>query len=211
LVWDLVNEINISVELPVKRSFCIDVGAGILYAKPDADPRDFASVMTEVFRFRGRHPGIFDHSYINRRGFSFEVIPKFFPSKKKHLYIGPQLCFRYYYYKDKWVWLNASGSDYYHRSFYATQSEKSAVVQLNAMIGVQTPQIKRFIFDAFISVGMMYRGGVVRRSFEASYSSGGSYSNYYDPPKELTGSSVSVSVLVGFKIGWRFGKAKLYG
>ncbi len=211
LVWDLVNEINLSFEIPVKRSLCIDVGAGILYATTNKYDGNFASVLTELLHFRGNHLNFFDHSYINRKGFSLDVISKFFLSKKKHLYIGPQLCFRYYNYKNKWVWLDADGSDYYHVSWEALQSEKSAAVQLNAMVGVQTPQIKRFIFDAFISVGIMYRGGMVSRSVLQTDYHEGSVLDYCDPHEEIKGGGITPSVLLGFKIGYRFGKARLFG
>ncbi len=211
LVRDLTNEINLNFELPVKRSFCLEFGAGILYAKPGASRYDFASFLTRLTNIRGRHITMFDQSYLYRKGFSLEVIPKFFLSKKKHLYLGPQLGFHYYYYIDKYIFLDADGSDYYHRSFYAIQSEKSTAVNLNMIFGVQTPQIKRFLFDAFFSIGMMYRGGVVSRSADILYLHEGSVKDYYDPPKVLKGGGFFLSVQLGFKIGWRFGKAKLYG
>jgi hypothetical protein len=210
LVRDLINEINISIELPIKRSFCVDVGAGVLYTKPDAGQHDFASMISDVTRMRGRNLSYFDHSYLIRHGFSLEVIPKFFLSKKKHLYLGPQLCFRYYYYNDKWIFVDADGSDDYRREFDAIQCEKSGAVQLNAIFGVQTPQIKRFLFDAFISIGIMYRGGIVTRSIDETWYSEGSHIDYYDPPREIKGGGISVSGQIGFRLGWRFGKAKLY-
>jgi len=211
LVRDLTNEINLNFELPVKRSLCIEFGAGILYAKPDASRYDFASFLTKLTNIRGRNITMFDQSYLYRKGFSLEVIPKFFLSKKKHLYLGPQLGFHYYYYTDKFIFLDASGSDDYHRSSYAIQSEKSAAVNLNFLLGVQTPQIKRFLFDAFFSIGLIYRGGVVSRSLDIEYYYDGSHKDFYDPPKELKGGGFFLSVQLGFKIGWRFGKATLYG
>ena len=211
LVRDLTNEINLNFELPVKRSFCLEFGAGILYAKPGASRYDFASFLTTLTNIRGRHITMFDQSYLNRKGFSLEVIPKFFLSKKKHLYLGPQLGFHYYYYIDKYIFLDADGSDYYHRSFYAIQSEKSTAVNLNMIFGVQTPQIKRFLFNAFFSIGMMYRGGVVSRSVDILYLHEGSVKDYYDPPLKLKDGGIFLSVQLGFRIGWRFGKAKLYG
>jgi len=211
LVRDLTNEINLNFELPVKRSFCLEFGAGILYATPDPKACHFAGLLSEKFRIRNRNLSSFDHSYLFRKGFSLEVIPKFFLSKKKHLYLGPQLGFHYYYYSDKLIWLNADGSDYYHRSFYALQSEKSAAVNLNFLLGVQTPQIKKFLFDAFFSIGMTYRGGIVTRSLEMSYGSSGSHTDFLDPPQMLKVQGWELSVQLGFKIGWRFGKAKLYG
>ncbi len=211
LVRDLVNEINLNFELPIKRNLCLDMGAGIWYAKPDASRYDFAYFLTTLTNIRGRHITMFDQSYLYRKGFSLEVIPKIFLSKKKHLYLGPQLGFHYYYYTDKLIFLNADGSDYYHRSFYAIQSEKSAAVNLNAIIGVQTPQIKKFLFDAFFSIGMMYRGGVVSRSAYIVYHHEGSVKDYYNPPLELKDGGIFLSVQLGFRIGWRFGKAKLYG
>jgi len=211
LVRDLTNEINLNFELPVKRSFCLEFGAGILYAKPGASRYDFASFLTKLCNIRGRHITMFDQSYLYRKGFSLEVIPKFFLSKKKQLYLGPQLGFHYYYYTDKYIFLNASGSDAYHRSSYAIQSEKSAAVNLNFLLGVQTPQIKRFLFDAFFSIGLIYRGGIVSRSLDIEYYYEGSHKDYYDPPKELKGGGFFLSVQLGFKIGWRFGKATLYG
>ncbi len=211
LVRDLTNEINLNFELSVKRNFCIEFGAGILYAKPDASRYDFAYFLTTLTNIRGRHITMFDQSYLYRKGFSLEAIPKFFLSKKKHLYLGPQLGFRYYYYTDKLIFLDADGSDYYHISSYAIQSEKSAAVNLNMILGVQTPQIKRFLFNAFFSIGMMYRGGVVSRSEHIEYHHEGSVKEYYDPPIKLKDGGIFLSVQLGFKIGWRFGKAKLYG
>jgi hypothetical protein len=208
LVRDLTNEINIYFELPLKRNFCIDVGAGVLYAKPDANRYDFASVVSDLNQIRNRNLFWFDHSYINRRGFTFEIISKFFLTRKKHLYLGPQLGFKYYHYNDKWIWLNADGSDYYHISFYAFQSEKSAAVNLNAIFGVQTPQIKKFLFDAFFSKGMTYRGGVVNRKIDKAYYHEWTTTDYYDPPEEIKGGGVELSVQMGFRIGWRFAKAK---
>ncbi|HQI70091.1 MAG TPA: hypothetical protein PLT47_05025, partial [Bacteroidales bacterium] len=140
-----------------------------------------------------------------------EMIPKFFLTKKKHLYLGPQLYVRYHYYKNEWIFVNADGSDYYHRRFEALQSEKSATVQLNALFGVQSPQIKRFIFDAFVSLGIMYRGGVITRTQEVTYYHEGSRRDFYDPPLEYTGGGIMLSGQIGIRIGWRFGKAKLYG
>jgi len=211
LVRDLVNEINLNFELPIKRNLCLDMGVGIWYAKPDASRYDFAYFLTTLTNIRGRHITMFDQSYLYRKGFSLEVIPKFFLSKKKHLYFGPQLGFHYYYYTDKLIFLDADGSDYYHVSFYAIQSEKSAAVNLNAIIGVQTPQIKKFLFDAFFSIGMMYRGGVVSRSEDILYLHEGSVKDYYDPPLKLKDGGIFLSVQLGFRIGWRFGKAKLFG
>jgi hypothetical protein len=212
LVRDLTNEINLNFELPVKRSFCLEFGAGILYATPDPKACHFAGLLSENFRIRDRNLSSFDHSYLFRKGFTFEVIPKFFLSKKKHLYLGPQLGFHYYYYNDKRIWLNAAGSDDYHVALYALQSEKSAAVNLNFMLGVQTPMIKRFLFDAFFSIGMTYRGGVVTRKMNITYYGyGGSHTDFFDPPQMLKVQGWELSVQLGFKIGWRFGKAKLSG
>jgi len=211
LVRDLTNEINLNFELPVKRSFCLEFGAGILYATPDPKRCHIAGGLTDLVQIRDRNLSSFDHSYLFRKGFTIEVIPKFFLSKKKHLYLGPQLGFHYYYYSDKRIWLNADGSDYYHRAYYALQSEKSAAVNLNFLLGVQTPQIKKFLFDAFFSIGMTYRRGIVSRSIEMIYGSGGSSADFFDPPQILKLGGWELSVQLGFKIGWRFGKAKLYG
>lgn len=212
LVWDLTNEINLNFELPVKRSFCIEFGAGILYATPDPKSYHFAGLLSKMFRIRDRNLSSFDHSYLFRKGFSLEVNPKFFLTKKKHLYLGPQLGFHYYYYSDKRIWINADGSDDYHRAFYALQSEKSAAVNLNFLLGVQTPQIKDFLFDAFFSIGMTYRGGVVTRKMDITYYGyGGSSTEFYDPPQIIKRGGWELSVQLGFKVGWRFGKAKLYG
>jgi len=195
LVRNLTNEINLNIELPVKRSFCIEVGAGILYATPDPKPCHFAGALTDLVQIRNRNLASFDHSYLFRKGFTFEVIPKFFLSKKKHLYLGPQLGFRYYYYSDKLIWLNADGSDDYHRAFYASQSEKSAAVNLNILFGVQTPQIKKFLFDAFFSIGLTYRGGVVTRSADITYLGyGGASTDIFDPPQVFHEGGVELSV-----------------
>jgi len=209
LIRDLTNEINLYVELPVKRSFCIDLGAGILYSTPDPKPYHLAGFLTDLVLIRNRNLPSFDHSYLYRKGFTFELIPKFFLSKKKHLYLGPQLGFHYYYYKDKWIFLNADGSDYYHVSYYAFQSEKSIAINLNALVGVQTPQIKRFIFDAFFSIGATYRGGIVSRSIRKEYYHEWTKTFYFDPPIEFNPDGFELSVQLGFKIGYRFGKAKL--
>jgi|GEM_PF-1451194 len=210
LVRDLINEINLTFELPVKRNFTIDLGVGVLYTSPGAPRNSFSYVISDITRMRGRNLCYFDHSYLIRKGFTFEVIPKFFLSKKKHLYLGPQLCVRYYTYKDKWIFVNADGSDYYHTSSYSFQSEKSTAVQLNAIFGTQTPQIKRFVFDAFVSFGVMYRGGVVSQSIGKTYYHEWTTTDNYDPPREFKDGGFSLSAQIGFKVGWRFGRAKLY-
>jgi hypothetical protein len=211
LVRDLTNEINVSFELPVKRNLCIDFGVGILYAK-NRSRFDFATVLSAMREgaLWSNSYYIFDHSFYNRKGFTLEAISKFFLSKKKHLYLGPQLCFRYFYYDNRWSYVNENGSDYYRRISWALQSERSSSVQCNAIFGVQTPQIKKFIFDAFISFGFMYRGGSVTRSIYKTYLHEGTHTEYYDPPEKFKGGNFSLSGQVGFRMGWRFGKAKLH-
>ncbi len=211
IVRDLTNEINLIFELPIKRNLCLDIGVGVLYAK-NRDGYDFATVlsaMKEGSLWSGSRY-IFDHSFYNRKGFTLEAIPKFFLSKKKHLYVGPQLCFRYYYYDDRWSYVNENGSDYYRNISFAFQSERSASIQCNVIFGVQTPQIKKFVFDAFMSFGFMYRGGSVTRSIYKTQYSEGSHTEIYDPPHKYKGGNFSMSGQIGFRMGLRFGKAKLY-
>ncbi len=210
LVRTFINEFNLTVELPIRRNFSVDLGLGVLYSNPKANEYNFAYFFSDLTRMRGRNLCYFDHSYLIRKGFTFEVIPKFFLSEKKQLYLGPQLCVRYYYYKDKWIFVNADGSDYYHISFYSLQSEKSTAIQLNAIFGVQSPQIKRFAFDAFVSFGAMYRGGVVSQRIGKAYYHDWTTIDNYDPPREFKDGGFSLSAQIGFKMGWRFGKAKLY-
>ncbi len=211
LVRDLLNEINLSVEIPLKRNFCIDVGVGILYTRPYTESASYDMAFAQFSFLKSSNQSWFDHSYYNRKGFGIEVIPKFFISKKKNLYIGPQLCFRYYNYHNKWIFINDEPGDYYYRANYAYQSEKSTAVHLNIMFGVQTPPIKRFLFDAFISFGFMYRGGTVSRSIEKT--TGINYGTYlvnYDPPQAFKGGGFSLSGQIGLRLGLRFGKTKLY-
>lgn len=103
LVRTFINEFNLTVELPIRRNFSVDLGLGVLYSNPKANEYNFAYFFSDLTRMRGRNLCYFDHSYLIRKGFTFEVIPKFFLSEKKQLYLGPQLCVRYYYYKDKWI------------------------------------------------------------------------------------------------------------
>jgi hypothetical protein len=210
LLKDLTNEINLSFEMPVKRSFCIDVGVGIIYSGT-VSSTPFADEAFAQFKWlKSANQFWFDHSFYNRKGFSLEVIPKFFLSKKKQLYVGPQLCFRYFHYQDKWVFNFDDGSDYYHRDYFSFQTEKSASAQLNAIFGVQTPQIKKFVFDAFVSFGFMYRGGIVYKSIEKTYYHEGTRIEYYDPALIFKGGGFSLSGQIGLRMGFRFGKAKLY-
>jgi hypothetical protein len=153
----------------------------------------------------------FDHSYYNRKGFSVEVMPKFFLLRKKTLFIGPQICFKYYHYQDKWVFINDVPDDYYYTTNYALQSEKSTAVHLNVMFGVQTPPIKKFLFDAFVSFGFLYRGGTVSRSTEKTVvNSHGTLLENYDPPQTFKGGGFSLSGQIGLRLGFRFGKANLH-
>jgi hypothetical protein len=211
LVKDLINEINLSFEIPVKRNLCIDVGVGILYTRSNSNTLGYDEAFAQFQFFKSDNQFWFDHSYYNRKGFGLEVIPKFFISKKRNLYIGPQLCYRYYNYQNKWVFNFDEGSDYYHREHYSFQSEKSSAVQLNAMFGVQTPQIKKFLFDAFISFGFMYRGGTVSRTIEKTVGHYyGTHIEIFDPPKTFSGGGFSLSGQIGLRLGFRFGKAKLW-
>ena len=103
------------------------------------------------------------------------------------------------------------GSDDYYRAYYAYQSEKSASIQLNAIFGVQTPQIKRFLFDAFVSFGFMYRGGTVSRTIENTYFHYyGTKTDTYGPPLTFKGGGFSLAGQIGFRIGFRFAKAILF-
>jgi hypothetical protein len=211
LVRDLINEINLSIELPVTRRLCIDVGAGILYTSLNYNTLGYDEAFAQFRFLKSSNQFCFDHSYYNRKGFGIEVIPKFFISKKKILYLGPQLCFRYYHYQNKWVFLHDEGGDDYHRDIYAFQSEKSTAVHLNAMFGVQTPPIKIFLFDAFVSFGVMYRSGMVSCTIEKTiHHYYGTHIVNYDPPKTFDGGGFSLSGQIGLRMGFRFGKAKLY-
>ncbi len=211
LVRDLINEINLSIELPVKRSFCIDVGGGVLYTRPDANSGGYDRAFAQFGLLKSDNQFWFDHSYYNRKGFGLEVIPKFFITKNKNIYVGPQLGFRYYNYHDKWIFMGDDGSDDYYRAYYAYQSEKSASIQLNAIFGVQTPQIKRFLFDAFVSFGFMYRGGTVSRTIENTYFHYyGTKTDTYGPPLTFKGGGFSLAGQIGFRIGFRFAKAILF-
>jgi len=210
LLKDLINEINLSFELPVKRNLCIDVGAGILYTRSGTNTLGYDEAFAQFRWCKSPNQFWFDHSFYNRKGFGLEVIPKFFLTRKKTLYLGPQLSFHYFTYQDKWVFNFDEGSDDYHREHYAYQSEKSESLQVNAMFGVQTPQIKKFLFDAFISFGFMYRGGSVSRSVEKIYGHYmGTHIDNFDPPKTFKGGGFSLSAQIGMRFGFRFGKAEI--
>jgi hypothetical protein len=57
----------------------------------------------------------------------------------------------------------------------------------------------------------MYRGGIVSRSVEKTYLHyGGTHTENYDPPQSFKGGNFSLSGQIGFRLGFRFGKAKLY-
>jgi hypothetical protein len=211
LVKDLINEINLSVEVPVTRSFCIDVGGGIFYTRSDSKSDSYDRAFAQFPVLKEKNQFWFDHSYYNRQGFGIEVMPKFFLLKRKLLFIGPQLCFNYYQYQNKWVFINDEPDEYYYTTNYAYQSEKSAAVHLNVIFGVQTPPIKKFLFDAFISFGFMYRGGTVSRTIERSeVKNYGTILTNYDPSKTFKGGGFSLSGQIGLRLGLRFGKAKLF-
>ena len=210
LVRDLINEINLSIELPVTRSFCIDVGGGILYTGYNSNKLSYYEAFAQFRRLKSDNPFGFDHSYYNRKGFGLEVIPKFFIFRKKILYIGPQLGLHFYHYQNKWIFNYDEGEDEYHRDYYSLESEKSTSINLNAMVGLQTPQIKRFLLDAFVSLGCMYRGGTVSRSMGKIYSYRyGTQIENYDPPQTLKPGGFSLSGQIGVRLGFRFGKARL--
>lgn len=206
---DVINEINLSFEMPVKRNICIDFGAGLLYAKNNPARYDFSNQLSSISEIKSNTYYWFDHSYYNRKGFTLDATAKFFLSKFKNLYLGPQVNYRYYYYDHKWIYVNANGSDYYYEETHAVQSERSSSIHLNLVLGMQNPMIKRFIFDSYIAIGVMYRNGNVHRYLTRTYLHEGSYYEYYDPYETFKGGSFSPSFSIGIKIGYRFGKLRL--
>ena len=90
---------------------------------------------------------------------------------------------------------------------YGYQSENSHAIQLHALFGLQTPQYKKFIIDAFFGVGVMYRTGTFTRT---KYVIAPNPDPDIDPPLVATVSRVTASAVVGLKIGYRFGKPKIH-
>jgi hypothetical protein len=205
-VKNLLNEVNVTFELPIRKNITLDFGLGILYQTSNGYAShgliSVCNYLSSSFVFSGKLNGL-DHSYNNRKGFTIEFTPKYFPGKRRFGYLAPQFCYRFYNYHDRDILID-EGDDY--RFCRGHQKETSHAFQLQAVIGLQTPSHKRFAIDAFFGLGAMYRYGKYTRE-SLQWDNGPEH--LYDPPVSEIVSKFSVSFVIGLKIGYRFGKHRI--